>query len=392
MKTPVNILKLVGILLCSLLITASSNRSNEIGFWQVLNAKANPFESFWLFPRYFSTHLKQLPQSTLALLARNKIPLAQYEYSLTLLGKGQSETAKLFWLPSLGSLTSQQKIELAEQLLEQSRWGDLKLLGNNNRLPRSDVLSHLNLEVGRSYRVIPKLFLQRLGFLSVNPNVDPDPQCRFNVLMMSDHRSGLYKLAELVNIFDKQPEPAKNVFCFSKPMYVAGAIDCNNEATKMAQCNWPSSLLKKHLPDNFDFIIMMPKYGSANVRNEIMHLSSQANYAVFLHELMHFSGFEDEYVLPLSKQAWLCKKSGLVAPNLFISHGEMPPRGWHKSQSCQYYGVAYKPSEKWSIMQYQQLGLSAQYRTLWLKHLDMTNGHISRYFDTLTPANKAILN
>ena len=46
----------------------------------------------------------------------------------------------------------------------------------------------------------------------------------FNVLTMSDHRSGLYKLTEFINTYNKQPEPRENIFCFSKPVYVAGYL------------------------------------------------------------------------------------------------------------------------------------------------------------------------
>ena len=58
---------------------------------------------------------------------------------------------------------------------------------------------------------------------------------------------------------------------------------------------------------------MMPKQGTASVKNGLMHINSQASYAVFLHELMHFNGFEDEYALPVKKQAWLCQLEGVVA-------------------------------------------------------------------------------
>ncbi|XQF89831.1 hypothetical protein ACOBV8_14215 [Pseudoalteromonas espejiana] len=86
---------------------------------------------------------------------------------------------------------------------------------------------------------------------------------------------------------------------------------------------------------------------------------------------MHFSGFEDEYPLAASKQKWLCAKKGFVAPNLYISQGETAPTGWYKSESCQQGGVAYKPSEHWSIMQYQQLGLSKRYRALWKAQIQL---------------------
>ncbi|WP_240920926.1 hypothetical protein [Pseudoalteromonas sp. Z9A5] len=355
-----------------MLISGSSNHHNVLGFWHVLNAKANAVQSYWQFPRYFSQHLQLLPDFKLALLARNKIPFAQYVYSLRLLKNKRSDTAKLFWQASIYSLSESQRQNLARQLFTQSRWDDLKLLAKNGLLPKGDTLNHLNLKLSAPYTNIPESFIHNLGFLALGSELPVNNQCLFNVVTMSDHRSGLYKLSELIKKYNEKPEPDNNVFCFTKPVYVAGAIDCTNTVNKMAQCNWQSSSLKKQLSGKFDFIIMMPRYGSANVQNNIMQLNSHVNYNVFLHELMHFSGFEDEYALPNTKQAWLCSKKGFVAPNLFISHGEPAPKGWYKSESCQQGGTAYKPSKTWSIMEYQQIGLSEQYRALWQAHIKAT--------------------
>lgn len=371
MLTQVNRIKLIGVLLCSLIISGSSNHHGRIGFWNVLSTKANVLQSYWNFPTYFSHHLAALPNALLAKLARHSVPIAQYTYSLRLLDDKQGDTAKKFWFASINELTISQRKTLAKHLLEQARWGDLKLLASINSLPAGDVLNHLKLETKTPQNRVSSTFINKLGFASLQDQFKPDAQCMFNVLAMSDHRSGLYKLSELINTYNKQPEPKENIFCFSKPIYVAGTIECNHSTNQAAKCQWETSLLKKQLPKNFDFIIMMPRQGMANVSNGTMLVNSRANYSVFLHELMHFSGFEDEYVLSQSKQAWLCRLSGYVAPNLYISHNDDAPIGWHKAKSCQKGGVAYKPSKNWSIMQYQQLGLSAQYRELWLNHLDM---------------------
>jgi hypothetical protein len=353
-------------------MTGSSNHYNALGFWHVLNAKANAIQSYWQFPQYFSVNLQQLPDITLAALARNKIPSAQYIYSLKLLKNKRSKIAKVYWQASISNTTDLQRKKLARQLFKQSRWDDLNVLAKRDFLPEGYVQNHLNLQTSKPYPTLPNQFMKSLGFLLLNAEIKTDQQCLFNVLMMSEHRSGLYKLAALINTYSKQPEPRRNTFCFSQPVYAAGAINCNNTVTKMAQCNWQPSSLKTQLSSEFDFIVMMSKHGSANVKKAVMQLSSQTNYNVFLHELMHFNDFEDEYVLPHAKQLWLCKQRGFVAPNLFISHGDPAPAGWHKSESCQQGGVAYKPAKQWSIMQYQQLGLSDQYRALWQAHIKST--------------------
>ncbi|MEL0654215.1 hypothetical protein V6257_04160 [Pseudoalteromonas issachenkonii] len=390
--TQVKHFKSIGVLLCCLLITGSSNHLGAIGFWHVLNAKANVLQSYWNSPDYFSAHLEQLPNTSLSELARNQISSAQYMYSLKLIKSGQSDTAKQFWLRALNELTILERKILAAKLLEHSRWIDLKLLASKNKLPAGDVLNHLKLQLKTPQSKISTEFIRNLGFSSLINISKPNKQCMFNVLTMSDHRSGLYKLSEFINAYNKQPEPRENIFCFSKPVYVAGMLKCKSSTNQIAKCDWQSAKLNTQLPNNFDFIVMMPSDGTANVTKGTMLINSKSKYSVFLHELMHFNGFEDEYALPKAKQAWLCAKAGFVAPNLFISHDESPPKGWHKAKSCQTVGIAYKPSENWSIMQYQQLGLSAQYRELWLKHLDMTNGNPYRHSSALTFPNKAILN
>ncbi len=392
MLTQVKRFKLIGVLLYCLLITGSSNHLGAIGFWHVLNTKANVLQSYWNSPVYFFDHLEQLPKTSLAILARSKISSAQYMYSLKLIKSSQSDTAKQFWLSAINDLTIPERKILAAKLLEQSRWSDLELLASKNKLPAGDVLNHLKLQLKTPQSKISTAFIHDLGFSSLRNISKPNKQCMFNVLTMSDHRSGLYKLTEFINAYNKQPEPRENIFCFSKPVYVAGMLECKSSTSQIAKCDWQLSKLNNQLPNNYDFIVMMPKGGTANVTKGTMLINSKAKYSVFLHELMHFNGFEDEYALPKTKQAWLCAKTGFVAPNLFISHGESPPTGWHKAKSCQVGGIAYKPSENWSIMQYQQLGLSAQYRQLWLKHLDMTNGNFHRHPGALTFANKAILN
>lgn len=369
MKTPVNYLAAAIILFASLLIAGSSNHAAAIGFWQVLHAKANVISSYWLFPNYFSQQLTQLPDSALAILARNDIPHAQHSYSVKLLKNNRTDAAKWYWRSSVDQVDEAKRQQLAAQLLAQSQWQELQLLAKQGLLPPGAVDNHLKLHTSEPYQRVPTAFLQQHGFLSLTSPITAEPQCMFNVLMMSDHRNGLYKLAQFIHNYQRQPEPSDAVFCFSRPIYVAGAIDCQNSATSMARCDWHNAALVQQLPRGFDFMVMMTKQGSANVQSGVMQLNSTAHYQLFLHELMHFNGFEDEYELPPAKQAWLCQQRGFVAPNLFIAKDQPAPQGWYRSRSCQQGAVAYKPSEQWSIMQYQQLALSAQYRALWQAHI-----------------------
>ena len=379
MKARANFFKLTGLLLCISFFNGSSNKQNSIGFWQVLHDKANVIDSYWQFSDYFSKHILQLSPDQLSTLARNEIAHAQYGYGLALLANNQTETAKLFWQQSLDKISPEQQVKLANLLLWQQRWHDLALLKAHNKLPKGDAFYHFQLQHSAPLDTLNHSFMDKLGFLLASKQIETQKQCTFNVLMLSNHRDGLYKLNGFSKTYQQTPEPSSNTFCFSKPIYVGNSIECNVSDTRLSQCDWQNSSLKHQLPKDFDFAIMMPKKGLANVHKGLMHISSEANYAVFLHELMHFNGFEDEYVLPKEKQAWLCQLEGLVAPNLFIAQSTNAPKGWHKSQSCQQGGVAYKPSARWSIMQYQQLGLSQQYRHLWQTHIEKNVDLFTRF-------------
>lgn len=356
-------------LLFSLFIAGSSNQLSSISFWHVLHAQANPLQSYWQFPRYFSNNIAHLPELTLGFLARKNIPSAQYNYSLKLINASKNEQAKLFWLQSIEHVGHNKRQQLAHALLKQGRWNDLQLLLAQNLLPKGAAFNHLALHKGSNYEQVSPSFLHQLGFAALNTRPPINNSCSYNVLLLGVNREALFKLSSFAAQYNKKPEPQSGAYCLSKPVYAGGAIDCA-PTSDMANCLWQNAHLKAQSTNGYDYTVIMGTSGSANVTGKKMQLSTQANYNVFLHELMHFSGFEDEYTLPISKQRWLCKRQGYVAPNLYISQGEAAPNGWHKSLSCQQGGVAYKPAKQWSIMQYQQLGLSKRYRALWVDQIN----------------------
>ena len=165
MKARANFFKLSILLLCASLINGSSNKQNSIGFWQVLHAKANVIDSYWQFPGYFASHILQLPPTSLATLARNKIAHAQYGYGLSLLANNQTETAKLFWQASLDEITIKQQKHLAASLLAQQRWQDLALLKAHNKLPKGDAFYHLQLQQRAPFDALNQPFMNKLGLV-----------------------------------------------------------------------------------------------------------------------------------------------------------------------------------------------------------------------------------
>ncbi|MBQ4831702.1 hypothetical protein J8L70_00425 [Pseudoalteromonas sp. MMG010] len=372
MLTQVNLTKLAGFLLLSLLLTSSTNQHYELGFWHATHKKNQVLALYTHFPTYFNQHLSQLSPDSIAILARNRIASAQWLYAMMHLSQGKADTARLFWLPVLNRLSLVQRTELATKLFDLKRWDQLNQLYHLKALPQGNVLNELYLYNSEPYYFVSEAFLQAMQFAKLGDDLIIDNKCRFNVLLLTEHRAGLNKLAEFKAVFNQQPEPKQGVFCFSNPVYAAGQMLCKL-TSKAAKCDVVEKVYQHYLKKGFNFIVMMGKSGSANVVNNVMQINSTASYQVFLHELMHFSGFEDEYVLPDSKQKWLCFKSGYVAPNLFITNGVSPPQGWVKSESCRIGYEAYKPSVQLSIMQYQQIKLSEQYRQLWLKQLETNN-------------------
>jgi hypothetical protein len=358
-----------GVLLVFACLSSSSNRHNTLSFWHVIQGHANVVQSFLQFPKYYNQHIKLLPEPLLATLARHNYVAAQLQYSLQLLDREHAETAKLFWLAGIYKMSQSQRGELALKLYQHLQWDDLNQLKSINMLSNNEVVGHLQLHNGVPASHVNDDFINKLGFETLNTHAFSDQNCLFNVLMMSDHRTGLYKLAALSQEYNTKPEPKSDTFCFSNPVYVAGEVKCKSTDLDNATCALPKQLFSSRFSSHFDFIVMMTKQGSASVSRGIMQLNSQVNYNLFLHELMHFNGFEDEYVLPKNKQQWLCNQKGFVAPNLFIANGVVAPRGWFKSRSCQHASVAYKPSKGYSIMEYQQVGLSDEYRQLWQRHL-----------------------
>ena len=78
------------------------------------------------------------------------------------------------------------------------------------------------------------------------------------------------------------------------------------DSNKFAHCNFHivEDVYKQYI-SNSDYIILLTDKGKANVRGRKMTLTSLSNYNILVHELMHFAGFEDEYILPKEKADWL---------------------------------------------------------------------------------------
>ncbi|WP_394193043.1 hypothetical protein [Pseudoalteromonas atlantica] len=385
-------LRVYGLVLLSLVVlTSSVNRHARLGHWLALQDSNATLSGYYQFPDFFEQNLKTLPKPSIENLALNGSEYAKFIWAIKLLKEGNADRAKLYWQAAVAKQSVQHRLNLAKLLLELNRWDELSELTEQGLVPESAILEQIKLHFSYPPESISSAYAHQAGFLLSLQELSAENRCEYNVLMMSDHRAGIIKLKRFSNAHALTPEPSVNSFCFSEPVYIGDNIACQTNPLKAATCNW-RSLIKKYVwPKNYDFIVMMPREGRGNVRAGIMQLNSQSSYQLFLHELMHFSGFEDEYPVPKNKQAWLCKQKGYVAPNLFVANNVKPPAGWQPSETCEGTVKSYKPDKKWSIMRYQQLSLSAKYRELWIEQIENNHYKPVRYHDYFTMLSQSLV-
>jgi len=333
---------------------------------------------YHLAPNALNTQLDTLSTLQLRRLAELKNINATYQLAMRFLQKGDYSAAQLWWQTRFDSFSRLQQQRLADHLAADQQWQAISMLWRSGQLPNGNAKQSWYLRQSMATANISPQYAEQHQFVLSLNDLKAQPQCHFNVLMMTDHADGIATLKLFKQRYESKPEPSINSFCFSEVVYVANQFQCNS-SDNVLQCDWYQAE-DYTWPAGFDFIVMMSEQGSANVRGGIMHINSTQPYAVFLHELMHFNGFEDEYTLPTQKQQWLCQQQGHVAPNLFIARQLKPPIGWQKSIACNN-NLAYKPSPDWSIMQYQLMGLSEQYRQLWQKQINQPLTKPVRFLD-----------
>lgn len=319
---------------------------------------------------HFLTHFPQsyyldqinpfnLPAQVLEKLRGLNEPQVNLAWLLHLVQQGNFDKAKFLWEAIPETLSETHFDYLVKTLKTLKRWDELRRLANH--LAHDEKLEVLlALQDGTD---IDELTGAQRAYFSIDglpSELDFASACKNTVLLVADHFSAFQKLQELRKQYELTPEPEQNSFCLSQVYYLGSVIACEQGIKGFARCD-----IKKTLPKT-DFQIVMTKSGLANVRDSQMTLTLKSDINVMIHELMHFSGFEDEYPVYNQKAKWLCNDEGLKAPNLFVGTQEQAPSGWVESSTCRHGRLnAYKPAPKWSKMQFQELPLSEQYRQLW---------------------------
>ncbi len=367
MKTQVKIYLIITTLLSLALVSGSVSRFIPVYTYYANSTPSQVTAIYYLAPSAIDLQQLTLTNGQLRELAEKNDSNAAYQLALRLMQQGDHSAAKLWWLAHFAEFTLTQQRVLTEQLVNTKQWHEITSLWQAKLLPEGNAKQAWLLREKMPVTLIDLNYAKQQQFSLTTDTSQANEQCKYNVLMLTDHHKGIATLKQYKQQYQHKPEPAADTFCFSEVVYVANQYSCG-DSSGLLKCNWQNAS-QKTWPMGFDFIVMVSKQGAANVQGGIMHINSSHSYAVFLHELMHLNGFEDEYALPLNKQQWLCSQQGQVAPNLFIANQVSPPKNWQMSIACDN-KMAFKPSTNWSIMQYQTIGLSEQYRKLWQKQIN----------------------
>ncbi|MBD1581453.1 hypothetical protein [Pseudoalteromonas sp. S16_S37] len=329
-------------------------------------------------------NLSTLPTNVIRALLVLDDAKVKFEWAIRLTKRQRFDESRLYWQKYYLDAMEQQRERLAQAFVKHDAFDELQRIQDMYSLPRHlSVL--LDSERGTLPQALPRESLTRWGLNILTDEVQFSGLCKNRVLLVSDHYRGVIKLNALKAQYLKKPEPEENSYCFTEVFYIGDIMACEIEPTQFARCNADGLIEQyKAFLGNIDYVIVMTKSGLANVTNGMMTLTLSSDYQVFLHELMHFSGFEDEYAVAPEKAQWLCQREGHYAPNLIVAQSP-PVQGWYESKTCRDGALtAYKPSEHWSIMQYQELPLSHKYRQLWQNAINSRRYQLPIFFNWKT--------
>ncbi|MCG7536410.1 hypothetical protein [Pseudoalteromonas sp. OOF1S-7] len=360
-------LRYMVLLVCCTLVASSTfnpwqTHSPNARLAQLSVLKRSP-HSFYLDVQRAKLRLPELPDDTVLALRQLGHPEAAFEWALRQARHGELHAALLLASAHWETVSLQSQRRLLESLIFAEALPEVQQLASQFTLPQPyRTLSRIMQGVSAS--ALSSADLQALNIKTVDEISWGSAQCARRVAMLSDSWAGLKKLQQLKTQYLAAPLPYSGSYCFADPVYLGTDLQCRLKAQKFAYCDL-SILPGRAKWSSADHLVLMTEHGDANVSRGVMTLSLSSDYKVFIHELMHFSGFEDEYAIGKAKAHRLCATPGHKAPNLYVGH--QPPDGWYPSRSCEA-GLlpAFKPQQAMSNMQYQSLALTTRYKALWL--------------------------
>ncbi|MFY8273187.1 hypothetical protein AAEU32_03545 [Pseudoalteromonas sp. SSDWG2] len=322
----------------------------------------------WYYRAPHHISFAQLNEQSLRHLAANDVAGAQLHLALQLIDDTAYKSARVYWQRALmqanQSVTDDVWRRLANVLVEHKQWHSLSALQQHNKLT-DRARWHWRFVQGFDVDNRAQDYAQELGFNLSLESAQADV-CPYNILLLGDSLKAMNRLDELKQRYEQHPLPQSGLICLSTPYYVADELNCGIDERNFSRCDWRAlASQSERFPKGFDFIVMMTRSGLANVQSGVMQLSTQAKYHTFVHELMHFAGFIDEYQAPIEQQDY-CQQQGRIFANLYV--GDNPPQAWVKSPYCAN-GRGYKPAAYTSVMEHSEVAVSPQYKRLWQAQL-----------------------
>ncbi|MFC0118539.1 hypothetical protein ACFFK7_11520 [Pseudoalteromonas xiamenensis] len=348
-----------GCLLSLVFITPSSSSTVSISYTALINK--TPLAYFLYNPELISP--ERLSEPVISQLSELNVSHLQVEKIRRLLYANRIDDFLLFAESVMGEWSLEQKSVVCDWLLAKQQVDLLAKLSELVELPK-EIEQIIRIYHGQAVDEIPAWLASRL---TLGAPTFPSTQCVKTIEVIVDSLDGLNAIEKAVDHYSLKPEPFKGAFCFSKPRYSNGYLQCSIDKQGYAKCHVNDDIV----PRNTDHRLYVTQQGLANVRGHVMTLNHKSGYAVLVHELMHFSGFEDEYVFSASKTKLKCAQKGRHAPNLYVGEHGDEPAGWSESPSCQFGKYrSFRPVERWSNLQYQSMPLPDLYRQLWTTILD----------------------
>ena len=145
---------------------------------------------------------------------------------------------------------------------------------------------------------------------------DKPLSCSSPVLLLAGNHAQANKLLNLSTALDslvaRYPNLQGNPYCYTKPIIEPRLLAiCQNDNLMRASCDQQalSFILNQYETSLSEqkYTIVMVASGLANVRENVMFLSEEAQTNLLLHELAHWSGLVDEYPLRKNQQAIVCQ-------------------------------------------------------------------------------------
>ncbi|MCG7548843.1 hypothetical protein [Pseudoalteromonas sp. Of7M-16] len=317
--------------------------------------------------------IKQTPErlsnSQVLALRRSGYDFFAFEWAIRLIEKDQHQQALLVLEQHWSHAPRSSHIRLLELLRQQQqfsymnsvlkRFGEIEPYSTLNAMVQSKPVGEIDIDSADT-----------LGF-SVFGRQEQSMQCEHKVVLLAESLLSVERLTWLKSKYMNSSFATALPYCFSEPYYVGDLAKCEGKVKEFIRCDLQPLIGQRITKQARHLVIMTDKPGLANVRHGVMALNSKNGFELFIHELMHFTYFEDEYPVSASKANWLCATEGLKAPNLYV--GENAPKGWYQSETCKFGKLpSHKPQRAVSKMEYHEIHLSNQYLGLWLKSLDKT--------------------